>query len=358
MKSLSNITIFSNISFLDKLIFTKHLAVMLKSGISLAESLTSLKNQIKSPAFSKVLSEVQKDINNGQSLEKALSKHPQAFDAFYVSLISIGEKSGNLEKNLEYLSSQLQKSYEFRKKIQGAMLYPLIILGATVIIGFSLSIFVLPKLTDLFTSLNVELPLTTKILLFISITMKDYGIFIMSALIGAGVGIFFLLQTSSVKPRWHRLLLSLPAIGSLLQNIILASLCRDLGVMLKSGLTITSALEAEFKALDNLVYKEYISDLLKAVGKGKKISEELNDEKYYLIPEIAAKMIGVGENTGKLEDTLLYLGDFFEEEVDDTTKNLANILEPLLLLGIGLVVAFVALAIISPIYQLTGGIKK
>ena len=150
----------------------------------------------------------------------------------------------------------------------------------------------------------------------------------------------------------------MPMLGRLVQNIELTSICRNLGIMLKSGLTVTSALETQRQATENLVFKEMLVDISKSVERGKKISEELNTKKYRIMPTIVPKMIAVGENTGKLDETFIYLGDFFEEEVDDATKNLSNTLEPILLLAIGAVVAFVAMAIISPIYSLTGSIRK
>lgn len=343
---------------LDLLFFTKHLSVMLKSGIPLDQSIATLKDQTKNSTFKQILASVQADIENGQTLQKALSKHQPIFSSLYISLIGIGEKSGNLEDNLEYLSLQLKKSYDFNKKIQGAMLYPKLILVATFIMGMFLSIFVLPKLVDLFRSLDVKLPLSTKILLFVANIMKSYGVIIVAAFIGIGVLISFLLKTPFIKPKWHKLLLSLPYVGQLNQNIQLASFCRNMGIMLKSGLTITDALKTQFNATDNLVYKDYLGNLLKSMEKGKRLADEMEPKKYPLIPLIVPRMIDVGEKTGKLEDVLVYLGDFFEEDVDDTTKNLSNILEPVLLLVIGVVVAFVSLAIISPIYQLTGGIKR
>lgn len=346
------------ITLLDKVLFSKHLSIMLKSGIPLAEAIKSLKDQTTNLAFKEVLEKVYADCENGQSLEKALSKHPKVFNALYISLISTGEKSGNLEANLEYLANQLRKSYEFNKKIAAASLYPKIVLAATVIVGGTLSLWVLPQLVDLFTSLDVELPLTTKILLFLANLMKGYGLLIIGGLVAVGVGISIILKTPLVKPKWHRFLISAPIFGSLIQNIELANLCRDLGIMLKSGLTVTQALDTQYQAEENLVFKDYLDHLRKAVEKGKKLSEEMSSLKFKFIPSIAPKMIQVGEETGKLEDVLIYLGDFFEEEADDATKNLSNTLEPILLLIIGLVVGFVALAIISPIYDLTSGIKK
>lgn len=346
------------VTTLDVLFFTKHLSVMLKSGIPIAEAVSTLKDQTKNISFKEILDKVQADIENGQKFESALAKHKGAFSSLYISLIGIGEKSGKLEDNLEYLSEQLKKSYDFNQKIQGATLYPKLILAATVVMGMFISLFVLPQLVDMFNSLDVALPLTTKILLFIAVTMKNYGVYIAFGIISLGVLISLLLRTSYIKPKWHKLLLTLPFIGNLNQNLEMAAFCRNMGVMLKSGLTITDALKAEFDATDNLVYKEYLDRILKSIEKGKKISNELESGKYPFIPAIVTKMIGVGEDTGKLEDVFVYMGDFFEEDVDDTTRNLSNVLEPALLLAIGIVVAFVSLAIVTPIYQLTGGIRR
>jgi type II secretory pathway component PulF len=346
------------VTLLDKMLFTKHLSLMLKSGIPLTEAIEAIKDQTKNPTFKVILGKIIKDIENGQSLEKALGKYPEVFDSLYLSLIEVGEKSGNLEENLDFLATQLKKIYDFNKKVSGAMLYPKLVLAAATIMGGAMSLFVLPQLFDLFTSLDVELPLSTKILLFFSGLMKDYGIFIIGGLAIIWVGFMLLIRTSVVKPKWQRFILTIPRIGELNQNIALTSICRNMGIMLKSGLTITTALETESKATENLVFKDYLSTLKKSIEKGKKLSEEMQSQKFAFVPAIVPKMVGVGENTGNLDEIFIYLGDFFEQEVDDTTKNLANVIEPVLLLVIGVLVAFMALAIISPIYQLTGGIRK
>ena len=355
---LSIRNLLNRITLLDELTFTKHLAIMIKSGIPLSEAIKSLADQTKNPNFKQVLTEVLAEVENGQSLEKALSKHPNVFNSLYLSLVRTGEKSGKLEENLDYLSGQLRKSYDFRKKVQAATLYPKIVLAATVIMGGAISLFVLPKLIELFESLDVELPITTKILLFVASLMKDWGYLIIGGLLLLYFVFLWLIRTRTIKPSWHKFLVNMPLFGRLVQNIELTSICRNLGIMLKSGLTLPVALETQREATDNLVFKEMIVDLSASVEKGKKLSEELNSKKYQMIPPIVSKMIAVGESTGKLDETLLYLGDFFEEEVDDTTKNLSNTLEPILLLVIGVVVAFVAMAIISPIYSLTGSIRK
>jgi type IV pilus assembly protein PilC len=349
---------FSKITFLDKLLFTKHLSIMIKSGITIVEALEILTSQTKSPAFRNILESVSADVKNGKSLAEALQKHPKAFDTFYTSIIEIGETSGTLDQSLLYLSGQLAKDYAFRKKIQGAMLYPMIVFTAAGIVGIGVSLFVLPQLLDLFSGYEIELPLSTQILIFIAKSMQSYGVLIFIYIGILLVGVRILLTFPAIKPYWHQVLLVLPIFGKILQNSELTSFCRNLGIMLKSGLPITKALAIEENITSNLIFQKYLKDMLSAVDKGTLLSAELESGKYKKIPLIATKMIAVGEKTGKLEETFLYLGDFFEDEVDDATRNISTIIEPIMLLFIGLIVAFVALSIISPIYELTSSIKR
>lgn len=355
---MKQIVLFSKVGFLDKLLFTKHLSVMIKSGVTLSEGIEVLRSQTINPAFKKVLTEIGAEITNGQTLKKALSAHPKIFDPLYINLISIGEESGNLEENLEYLAQELQKSYEFDKKVKGAMLYPELIVSVALIMAGGISIFVLPQMANLFTSMNVKLPITTRILLAVSMFMQHYGLIVVPLVFVAIFLMSFLVKTAPVKPIWHRFLLRLPIFGPFLQNSQTASLCRNLGLMLKSGLPIVTALKASGDSMDNLVYKGYVESLIKTVDKGKPMAQELSSGKYKYIPLIVSKMIGVGEKTGKLDETLLYLGDFFADEVDSTAKNLPTILEPALLVVIAGMVLFLALAIISPIYDLTGSVRR
>ena len=358
MKMNTQITFFDRVSFMDKLLFTKHLGMMIKSGIPISEAIATIQQQTKNSAFQKLLGSVLTDVSNGKSFEKALSKHSKIFDPFYINLIRIGEESGNLEKNLEYLAEQLKKTYEFNKKVQGALLYPVIILLVTFIAGGAISFFVLPKLVELFSSLDVKLPLSTKILLFIANTMKDYGYLIF----GGIIALFILFRVAIMQPKirvvWQKMLLSLPAIGVFLQDVELASMCRNMGIMLKSGLPITTALAAQYTATTNLVFKQYLKVIVDEVEKGKPIAGRLEAKPFRYMPPLFAKMLGVGEKTGKLDESFMYLADFFSDEVDNYSKNLSTILEPVILIVIGLVVAFVAMAIISPIYQLTSGIHR
>ena len=352
-----DIQLLDKVSFLDKLLFTKHLSMMIKSGITLSEAVDTISTQTRSNKFHKVLSEISSDIKNGKSFPKSLDKHPKVFDRFYISLIEVGEESGTLSESLDFLAKQLAKEYALKKKIQNALLYPAIVLIAVIVVGIGMSLFVLPKLIDLFESLDVKLPLTTRILLFFANTMKNHGILVIGGFF-ALIALFNLsIRLSFVRPKWDRLTLSFPIFGPLFQNEQLTSLCRNLGIMLKSGLSITKALDVQYHGTENSVFKDYVLRLQKSIDKGKDLQKELSENNYSKFSPIAIKMIGVGEKTGKLDEAFLYLGDFFEDEVDSIAKNLSVVLEPIILLVIGLIVGFVALAIISPIYSLTGSIK-
>ncbi|MEK7517115.1 MAG: type II secretion system F family protein [Patescibacteria group bacterium] len=357
MKKDKNIQILNRISLLDKLLFTKHLAMMVKSGITLSEAVEAIASQTQSNKFREVLTKISQDIKNGNSFSKALKRHPKVFNQFYIILTEVGEESGTLSESLEYLAKSIAKEYALNKKIQGALLYPAIILIAVSLVGAGMSIFVLPQLSNLFESLNVELPITTKILLFFASTMKNYGVFVIAGFVALLLMLRIFIKLPKIRPRWDSLMLSFPIFGPLLTNKELTSLCRNLGIMLKSGLPITKALEVEYIGTSNLVFKDYIERIEKSVNKGKEIREELDQGNYSRFSPIAIKMIGVGEKTGKLDEAFLYLGDFFEDEVDNIAKNLSVVLEPFILLIIGVIVGFVALAIISPIYELTGSIK-
>ena len=342
---------------MDKLLFTKHMSTMVKSGIPVPEALDMLIAQQKSAAFARILKIVLKEIENGQSLARAMEKHPKVFDQFYVSLIEVGEESGALEENLEFLSKQLAKDYNLRKKIQGAMFYPALVFGATFVMGGFISLFILPKLVDFFSAFDIELPLPTKILLFFANLMKNYGVV---TLIGVFVALFILsriLALPKIKPKWHALILKAPLFGKMIAYGQLARFCRNLATLLKSGVTVTKSLETTAKTLSNLRFRNDLTQIAQEITKGKNIGDILEQKGYSEYPSLVTKMIKVGEKTGKLEDTLAYLGDFYEEEIDDISKNLTTILEPIMLIMIGIVVGFVALAIISPIYELTGSIR-
>lgn len=348
----------SKVSAQEMLFFTKHLATMIKSGIPITDALDTLLEQTKSSYFKETISGILDDIKNGKNLATALEKHPEVFDQFYISLVAIAEESGTLDSNLEFLAKQLSKNYSLKKKIQGALMYPGIVFGATVLMGGFIALYILPQLVDFFGSFQIELPFTTKILVVFSKIMKDYGGYIVIGVIVIGVLLYLLTRNPKVKPFWHTLQLRMPIVGLLISYGQLARFSRNLGTLIKSGVPVSHGIEITAETLSNYRFKNDLLAISRQLTKGKNIGDSMREGKYDIFPPIVSRMISVGEKTGRLDETLLYLGDFYEDEVDDISKNLSTILEPILLIGIGLVVGFVALSIISPIYQITGSIHR
>jgi general secretion pathway protein F len=298
------------------------------------------------------------DIENGQPLSGALGKFPKDFDSLYLNLVKIGEASGTLSENLGFLSRELDSAYVLRKKIQGILIYPAIVLSMALVLGAGISIFILPRLTKLFDSFDIVLPLSTRILLFIAGFMERHGVVFFA---GLAVFIFLcrlILALPIIRPYWHRMLLSLPVVGGFFRDIAMAHFCRDMGVMLQSGLPIFTALSTEERVMQDRAMARLVASLAGAVSQGRSLSEELSRPQYAHIPSMAARMIAAGEKTGRLAETFAYLEAFFSDEVDRRIKGMTVVFEPVLLLIVGLIVAFLALAIMTPIYSLTGSIQR
>jgi type II secretory pathway component PulF len=346
------------VSHLEKLLFTRELAVLLKSGVPLGEALQSLQGKTGRGSLRKVIDSLLSDIENGQSFSQALSRFPKIFDALSVNLVKIGEASGTLKENLDFLARQQESSYTLRKKIQAILLYPTIVFGAALILSALISVFILPKLIHLFESFHVTLPWTTRALLALASFMQDHGILFFSALFLFVLVFRFMVKLSFVRPYWHAVLLRLPVSGELTRYIAIAHFCRDVGTMLQSGLPVLEALIVEERVMENRAMARLVKNLSSAVAQGRTLSDELVKPAYAVIPVIAIKMIASGEKTGKLDETLLYLESFFETEVDRKVKNMTVLFEPVLLLVIGGIVTFLALAILTPIYSLTGSVRR
>lgn len=356
MKSKDWFSSFSKVNFLDLTNLTKNMSVMLKSGIDLSEVIETLITQVKSPKLRETLEHVLAETNNGATLSSAMEKFPSVFDQFYVNIIRIGEESGKLDENLEYLSNKLIKELSLRKKIKEAMFYPVIVVIATLVLGLGLSIFVLPKMGDLFRSFDMDLPFATRMLLGLSDFMKQYNIYVVAGVIVLFILLRLISKLKIIRPILSRLSLKVPILGQFLIDVETASFCRNLGIMLSSNLPIERALEIAEKTTNNYFFKKNINDLQKSISSGKLLGEHLLAGNFAILPTMASRMISVGEKSGKLNDMLIYIGDYYETETDSLAKNFSTIIEPILLLLIGLVVSVIALAIIGPIYQMTGSL--
>lgn len=348
----------SHIRLSDRAVFAKHLAMMLKSGISLLEALRVLEMETKLPVFRRVLQSICADVENGKKLAEALRVHSKDFDPFFVSVVEVSEESGTLSENLEFLAKQLSKEDALHKKIQGILLYPALILGVAAIMGSFISIFILPKLIDLFDSLDVALPWSTRSLLWFAALMKAHGFLIIVTLVVCGMLFRFIVHTRWVEAKWHAVLLSLPIIGTFLSAVSLGRLFRGLGIMMRSGLPLVHALGVEEESLTNRVFQRYARELKEGVSTGTELSTLLERSGFRHVPPLATKMVAVGERTGKLDESFFFLSRFFDEEVDTVAKRFSTLLEPALLFAIAGIVLFIALSIITPIYSLTGSLQR
>ncbi len=344
--------IFFRLTTKQKMIFARNLEVMIRSGMQVLDSLEILKKQTKSKAFINMLDQLIIDIRNGHFLSVGLSRYKQVFGDFFINLVRVGESSGTLSENLKYLAEELGKKDELNKKVKGAMAYPVIILVATLGITGILAFVIFPKILPVIKSLNVPLPLPTLIFIAISEFMQRSGLI---TIIGFAVFLvisFILLRIGKVRYFWHKMLVKIPVIGNVARTVNMINFSRTLGILLKSGVIIVEALEITANTLDNLVYQEEVRKIAEGVRRGEPLSKYLiSDSK--LFPAIFSQMIMVGENTGKLDESMLFLSSFYESEMDESTKTMSNVLEPGLLLLMGVVVGFVALAIITPIYKIT-----
>lgn len=346
--------LFGRIKLLEKVMFAKHLSVMIKSGMSIDNSLETLKDN-SSPLMTRILSGVLQDVRKGNPLSAALKKYKRDFDLLFINMVAAGEKGGNLAKNLNLLAIQQQKSYELRRKIKAAAMYPTVVLLAIVGLTVVVSRFVLPKIIKFFTSLNVELPLSTRILISGADFFAHYWLWLLVGVIVLVVGWNTMLRFTSTRLILHKFILSIPILGKLISNMNLALFCKTLSSLLNSGITIDQALQVVSQTMTSEVYKQEIINIYHKVLKGTSLADSISNKKYF--PSIVPRMTMVGEESGNLSEVLNHLADFYELEVDNTTKNLSAMLEPVLLIAIGLVVGFVAMSIINPIYDLTSQIS-
>jgi type IV pilus assembly protein PilC len=337
--------------------FTKHLAVMVKAGITLSEALDNLSEETNSKSTTVLLRQIKLKIDNGSTFNEALSSYPRIFSSLYIGIIKVGESTGRLDNSLNYLADQLSKEYSLKKKISGALMYPGLVLVATLVIAVFISLFILPKLVDFFSAFNQTLPLSTTILLNIARFMKNYGFIFFSTIFAALVCLVLLFKIPSIHLWKDRQILHLPLIGRLLKESEIALFSRNLATLIKSGLPVFEALQICSSSQGNLAYQQAIKKLSSNLEKGKSIHEFLKDSHYQLLfPRLVADMVSVGEKTGSVDQSLFYVSQFYEDGIENTAQNLTTILEPVMLIIIGLMVAFLALAIIGPIYQLTGSL--
>jgi type IV pilus assembly protein PilC len=335
----------------EKIFFTKNLQVMIASGLSLPRSISILAEQAKNNNFKKALETIKTEITQGKNFSESMQEYPSIFSDFYSSMVKVGEETGTLEKVLDILDKQLEKDYDLQSKVKGALIYPAVIVVLMLGIGVLMLVYVVPTLSATFIELKVELPMTTQVVMGFGNFFKDniLAIIALTALFVFGVHQFF--KTVFGKRLYDNLMLVMPIISPIVKNINSAYTVRNLSSLIASGVSLPRALEITGNTLGNHKYKNALIESEEKVKKGEKFSEAL--KKYDAIyPVTLIQMIAVGEETGETSVILSKLADFYENEVSEATKNLASVIEPFLMIIIGVVVGFFAVSMIQPMYSM------
>lgn len=341
----------ARVTAVEKIVFTRNLYLMIKAGLSILRALDILVKQTNKKGFKAIIADIKGKIEKGSMFATTLEAYPKVFSPFYISMIKMGELSGQLEKVLNELADKLKKDRELMVKIRSAILYPSVVLITMIAIGVLMVVFVLPQLTMVFEDFDAELPLTTRILISFSHLIQSYGVFVGIGVIAFCVGLFFLSRTANGKKITHAFNVRMFILGPIIKKINVARFARNISTLLRSGIPITKALQITHDVLGNIYYKRVMKDAIDKVKKGIKIVDILEKEKN-LFPPMVTQMIMVGEETGSLDDILTEIADFYEKEVTEIMNNLSAILEPVLMVLLGLIVGVVAVSVISPIYSL------
>ncbi len=344
------------VSLKEKIAFIQNLDLLLRSGVAAPRAMRIIAKQTGNKKFQGIVNEMAGSVESGKSMHESMAVYPKIFSHIFISMIEVGELSGNLEKSLEYLRIQLQRESDLKSKTKGAMIYPGVIVSTMIIIGVLMTIFVLPKLTSTFKDFDTQLPLLTRIVIGVTDFMAGNAVLVIGAMIGFVVAAIMFLRTPSGKRALAAFLLNMPLIAPVVKKVNMARFARILGSLLKSGIAVVEGLRVTSEAMDNVYYREVVAETGEEVKLGKPLTEALSKHER-LFPFIVTQMLAIGEETGNLETILDQLAEHYEQEIDDTMKNISSIIEPLLLIVIGAVVGFLALALIMPIYNIGQNIQ-
>jgi type IV pilus assembly protein PilC len=347
--------IFNRVKTIEKINFARNLGSMLEAGLALSRALSVLERQSHNKAFKKILTELIEDISKGATLSDAMVKHPKIFSQLFVSMVRAGEQSGTLAEAFKVVANQMDKSYTLERKVRGALIYPAVIVFAMVIIGILMFIFVIPTLTKTFVELNVALPLSTRFVLGISDIFQNYGLVLLAVVILGAFGFSWWAKKDHGKKILHAFVLKIPIIGSLVQEVNTARTARTLSSLLGSGVDVVEAVSITAGVVQNVYFRAVLEKAGEAIKKGELMSKVFVEaDKYY--PVFISEMMSVGEETGKTGEMLIGVAHYYEDDVEQKTKDMSTIIEPFLMIVIAAAVGFFAVAMITPMYSLVDAI--
>ena len=336
--------------------FTRHLAVMLSSGITIFEAVTFLQSQTKNKVLFARLGVILESLNNGQSLSSSMKRFPKIFPEIYTNIVGVGEQSGTLPETMIDLAEHLEESERFKKKVGSAMIYPKIIGTVMILFLGVLFFFVMPRILTIFNSLNAEIPPATKFIIWLTDFMKKNVIGIVATAIGIVVGNKMLFKNKTAQKKRDFVYLKIPVVKRIMINYNTAQVAQHFGTLFNSGLTIVKCLEITASVIKNQLFQDEVSAMVEKIKKGSSLSQSFLEKTWF--PPMFIKLIKVGERTGKLSYVVNYMKDYYKELVDGDVKNISVIIEPVVMVLLGLMVAGLVVTVIGPIYQLISNVSQ
>jgi len=334
----------------ELVVFSRQFSVMISANVTVVESLMILVDQTSNLSLKNLIAEVAFEVDSGAFLSEAFSKHPKVFSNFFINIIRSGETSGKLDEVLNYLADEMEQGYDMKAKIKGAMIYPVFIVSALVGVGVVLMVYVIPNLTSMLAETNAVLPLSTRIIIAISGFLQNYLVVIIIFIIALAVGFRFALKTAFIRLQFDTLKLRLPVFGTLFKYIYLMRFTRSLSTLIKGGVTITKSLEIVADIIGNEVYKGLVLDTLESINDGNPVYLVMDRSRY--VPKMVPQMISVGEKTGKLDSVLDRVTEFYGRETSNMLDNLTKLMEPIIMVVMGVGVGIMVAAVIMPMYNM------
>lgn len=346
------LSFFDKVKAKDLVIFSRQFAVMISANVAMVQALKIIVEQTENLKLKMIISEIADEVDGGSKLSYALSKRPNVFSNFFVSVIKSGESSGKLDEVLNYLADEMEKDYDITSKVKGAMIYPAFVLSGLIIVGIVMMIFVVPKLTGILTETGAELPMSTKLVIGVSDFLSSFWWVLVLAVIGVIVGYKYYVKTPQGKRNVDFLLLRLPIFGKLFQLIYLVRFARTLNTLIVGGVTILNSLKITSEVVNNRIYQELIDETIKEVEDGNSISTIFVTSS--VMPKMVSQMLNIGEKTGKIDVILERITDFYGREINNMVANLMTLMEPIIMVVMGVAVGIMVAAIILPMYNLAG----
>ncbi len=339
----------------DVILFSRQLATLSESGVALPSALRLLSGQVTNKEFGRVIGEIEEDIHMGTSLNEAMAKHPLIFPPLYCRMISVGERSGNLGLVLRQLATYLEKSQATLTRVRGAMAYPAFVLALAVFVVLILINFTMPPMIGLFEEFGAELPLPTRLLLALTKFSSQYGVYVFAGLVALALFAFLYVRQPAGRRLLDQIMLKLPIIGKVNTQGMVARLSRTMSALLQAGLPLPEVIGMTEETLGNVVVREALENVRQETLQGRGLSEPIAQSGHF--PKMLSFMVRVGEETGTLDSHLATVADFYDEEVDRALKQMTAMLEPAMTIVVGVIVGFVAISVILPMYDLLGAIK-